>query len=381
MSLGIKRTSWGRFMADLKRGPLTVLVWLLAIGAATFLFIHRTRHYDCLGLARGMDECQLSSKTGGRIGSLLVDQYEEVQAGEIVATLDDSLLDARIETTRAAIKRFEGQLATTHTQPVQVANATPPDWEAKLADIDAREEKCRVELLNLRLASQADQSQEQQSELDLKKAHKLVKTQAIDRHEYEAAKLRQSQVGQRLAENAAQVAASEKKCHENEVEREEFVKLLPSLQAGIKNAASLHEAIGVQEAELKELQHKREEDVLRAPVSGRVTQVLCTAGQMVSPGESIVTIGGNQALQVVGYLPEADTTPLREKMPVRIARLNQPWDTAQATIHRLGTGVEQVPPRLWRDPKRPEFGRCFVVSAASPLGLMPGETVLIRLKN
>jgi hypothetical protein len=66
-------------------------------------------------------------------------------------------------------------------------------------------------------------------------------------------------------------------------------------------------------------------------------------------------------------------------MIVEVARASEPTLVAEATVVKVGPAVEELPLRLWFDPARPRFGRPFLVSVSSPLSLIPGEKLLIRL--
>ena len=103
------RASFGQIYQDLKRGPLTFAVWLLAIGAAGVLLQHRSRSLECIGLARAL-QYEISAPTDGRLATVSVDLLQEVEAGQVVARLDDGLLAGRVRTAAATINQLQANL-------------------------------------------------------------------------------------------------------------------------------------------------------------------------------------------------------------------------------------------------------------------------------
>lgn len=369
-----------RILADFKRGPATVIIWLLAIGATALLFDHRSRRFEYIGLARGIEH-RIASETGGRIESLLVNLCEDVQTGDVVVKLDDSLLNARIETARASVRQLEAQLETAQLNLATNANSLLTDWQSKLADFQTQEEKYRIDALNLKVAIESDRIEEQRLHLEMERMRKLLEAEAASQRDYDMTQLQHDQVAIRIAENTSLVAKIEKDMREAAMRREEFARRLPAEHPTDDMIAPIRAAIRKEELEMEELQIQRRRMVLRAAVNGRVSQVLCQPGQVVSPSEPILLITEKYVSQIIGYISENDTTPVRENMTVQLARADQPKTVAEASILRLGIGIEELPARLWRDPRRPEFGRSFVVSAPQPLALAPSEKIVIRLPS
>ena len=127
-----------QWIDDFKRGPLTVLVWGLAIAGVCVLLGHRARNCEYVGLARGL-EYKVSPSVGGTIESVLVNLYDEVRAGDVVARIDDSVLTAQVETARSAVKAAQAELEAGRSEiPAENAQLLA-DWQARLADFEARE--------------------------------------------------------------------------------------------------------------------------------------------------------------------------------------------------------------------------------------------------
>lgn len=362
---------------DFNRGPLTVLVWLLAVGGACSLLSHRASRFEYIGLARGV-EYTIASETGGRIEKLLVDLCDDVNAGDVVAILDDSLIAAEIETARGSVRALQAELDVAGAEiPAENAERVS-DWQSQLADFEAREERYRVDALNLRVEIESDRVEAQKLSLEAERTRKLRETNTVSQEDYDSIRLQHEQVTKRIAENVLLAERIDKNCEEARVRREEFAKRQPASQDEARQLAPLREAIRKEELELEELRVRREAMLLRAPAVGRVTRVLCQAGQGVRAGEPIMVIGERTATEVIGYIAEADATRVKEKMPVEIVRVENGQTICQASVTRIGESIEELPLRLWRHAQTPEYGRCFLVSAPLSLALAPGERIRIR---
>jgi hypothetical protein len=45
---------------------------------------------------------------------------------------------------------------------------------------------------------------------------------------------------------------------------------------------------------------------------------------------------------------------------------------------RVGPTVQELPQRLWRNPRVPDYGRAVVIAAAPSMQLTPGEIVNVK---
>ena len=54
--------------------------------------------------------------------------------------------------------------------------------------------------------------------------------------------------------------------------------------------------------------------------------------------------------------------------------------TAESVVVRVGTALELMPDRLWRQPGLPGYGRAVIIAGVPDLRLAPGERVDVRFK-
>jgi multidrug resistance efflux pump len=99
-----------------------VLVWLAALAGVIFLFYHRHERVQILGIAQGR-MYQVSAPVDGRLKIVAVELFEDVRKEQILATLDDSLLNAQIATIQAEVENLTLQLKSVQdTMLAEAAN-------------------------------------------------------------------------------------------------------------------------------------------------------------------------------------------------------------------------------------------------------------------
>src|SRR5262247_276371 len=92
-----------------RRQTLPLVVWGVAAVVVCGLLFVRSYRYSYVGVAQ-IQEYEVSSAVNGTIKSVHVRLYDDVKAGDVVATLDDSRVRAMIATAQARVKQLQGQL-------------------------------------------------------------------------------------------------------------------------------------------------------------------------------------------------------------------------------------------------------------------------------
>jgi multidrug resistance efflux pump len=366
-------------MEDFRRARLPLVVWLAAASMAAALLTGRARGREYIGLASAM-RYTVSSPVAGRVEAVLVRELDEVRKGQIVARLEDEMLQARIQTAVTTTKQLTAELEAEQARLTAGRGPLAEAYSSDLRRFRMDEQGRRLSVLSLRVEVENDQIEYERLRLDADRAAQLYERGILSEAERELARLAAKQVAARLESNKELLATTEAEVREATRRREDFERAHPSAAQVRPALAPLEEAIHVQEGILQELRAEQANLVLRAPVSGAVTQVLCRKGQAVGPAEPILVVSEDTPTEILAYLPESAAGRVHEQTIVEITRRADPSRVAESVVTRVGASFELKPLQLWRDPRVPEHGLPVAIAAVPALRLTPGEVVFVRTK-
>lgn len=322
---------------------------------------------------------ELSSAADGRLvtsGTVPLQLLEAVQEGQVIARLDDGLLQAElgvlrahIDVTRAEVTaaiasaRFERE-ADRRGQAITEQRLSVDIQSLRLDVLDRR-----AEVETLRIALERDREQED-------RLRDLVGRGAETPNALRLAELavRQRETALREQEQALTEARRELRAAER---RLAAIEAMPD--DGVEDLiAPIRARIAVHEAELDVLARRREHLEVRAPAFGHISAIYRRPGEYVAAGEPIVRIASGDREHVIAWIPEAyprrpepgDTARIRP-LPVH----DRTWPTQ---VIAVGPRVEPLPEHQRRDPTIPEWG--IPVRLALPDGLpaRAGERLDVR---
>jgi multidrug resistance efflux pump len=370
----------GQRRADFRRQKLPRIVWGVAALACLALLVDRGSRFEYVGLAQALDY-EISAGTTGLLQAVLVDPYDEVEAGDVVAKLDDAELNARLERSHAAIRQLNAELLAARAELLSAHGRERAQWTDDLRRFQTDEEERRLAALELRATIESGEIEEQRLGLDLERAEPLRKTGLIGTAEYDRVRLTHAEVRKRNEESRALLEQHEREYLAAQARRREFESGLPHFVEEDPMLRPLEAAIEVEARQLEEIQARRQALVLRTPVTGQVSQVLCRAGQNVVPGETVLTVTEPAVREIVTYLAESDDRLVRRQATVQVASLRDPGRVAESFVVRLGPGLELLPQRLWPNPALPTYGRAVVIAPIPALDVRPGELLSVRFTD
>lgn len=245
-------------------------------------------------------ETNLSFKIAGKVREVLVAVGDQVKAGDVLAQLDDTDLRNQILQAKTALAVAEANLRNT------TAGSRPENIAISQAQLQQAE-------TNLEL---------QQKELD--RMRELFAEELISKQQYDAAV-----AAYRSAEAQVKVAR----------ESLALTKTGPSEEMVRVAEAQVQQArVGLEIAE-----SQLENLVLKAPISGCITQVKINVGEMASPGVPVIGIADLSQVYAVGYVGQSLINRISPGEPVTVAvRMNGVKDTYAGTVEVLSRTVDQV---------------------------------------
>lgn len=285
----------------MKPGRFAVLL-LLILAIATGYYFWSTDRTKGLVLIGTVDANQVivSARTMGRIEKLLVDEGTSVNAGDPIAVLDSGQLTAEKQAAEATLASLRSRVAQSRSTLASTSGTTSSDVQNAQATV-----------LSLRAQLQVAEAALQVQRLNTTRTVSLAKDGVAseqDRDQAVAAlKQAQAQV-QSLQEqiNAAdaQLKAAQARTYQAKAARNDVA-------ASRAQAANAEAEIAVIEAQLGYTR-------VYAPVSGVVSVRAAREGEVVNPGQPIVTIVDFNDTWVRAAIPETynDRVAIGDTLPV-----------------------------------------------------------------
>lgn len=308
---------------------LIVVVAALFIGYTVYEYaVSRNAIPEGLIQANGRiegDAVTVASKTAGKIADIAVREGDAVQAGQLLARLDDAQLRARVDQAAAAVAMLESQLASARVAldllrkevplAVDSARAGVGRAQAALAKAEATERQERLDADRLRdMAAKGFASSQQNERAQL----------ALDAAATESTSAREALVQSR--KQLAQAELGEGRIRSKEAE---FL----ALQAQLRQAqAALAEA----ESMLADL-------TIRAPVAGVVVARVREPGEVVAVGAPLLDLVDLDQLYLKVYVAEAQIGKLRLGLPARVYTDAFPDHPVEATVRTISSRAEFTP--------------------------------------
>ncbi len=265
---------------------LIILSVIVVISGIYYYF--STSHSSDLVLIGTVDANQVvvSAKIAGRVEKLTVDEGTPVKAGDLIAELDTEELNAAAQAAQAQVAQTRANEALTMgTTTSDVTNAQAQAQAAHSALTEAVANLDRVKADNVRivaLANQgiASQQQKDQIEADMRAAQARVKS---------------AQDNAKAADAA--VAAAIARTHQQ--------------GAAKSNVAAM-------QAQAQEAETRLGSTRVVSPITGTVSVRVARQGEVVMPGEPIVTIVDYTDTWVRASIPEtyADKIAIGDMLPV-----------------------------------------------------------------
>ena len=365
---------------DFMRRTMPLIVWSVCALIVAVMLVGRARSYHYVGLARAM-EYEISSSTPATLEAVIVDLFDDVESGDVVAKLDDRPLLAAIRVSEAAIQQLSAQLDATRVKISSDSGQGVAGWTADLRRFQIDEEQRRLGMLSLRVDIESDRVELELRILEKNRAASLVEAGIISQGEYDIARLAQEQVQRRLEDNVILLAQLKKEFEDAQARREAFEGEHPQSFEDEPLLNPLRQAITVETLRLEEIELMRRSMLLRSPVVGQVSEILCQRGQAVRPGEPILLIAEQSVREIIAYLDEEAGSNIEPNQTVLVASGGEAGTVAESVVLRVSPSVQLLPERLWRSPRVPDYGRAVVIAASPAMNLTPGQAVDVKFEG
>jgi len=291
------------------------------------------------------DSSAVASKLSGRIIEVRVREGDTVNAGDVIALLDDEQIRAREDQARAAVSDAEARAEAARVQiAVLQEQLRQSELLTEQARTDAsgkvRQAESEVVAAEAELAKQ--EAAYRIADFDREAYTRLAATGAVsERRGREAASTADQQI--------AAVAAAKRR-----VESAQGALLVaraslsnPSIrvsQAGAnrkqiaqqqKEVASATAKMEQAKAQLVEAQANRKDLNITAPFSGTVTTRTAEPGEVIAAGTPIITLLDLSKVYLRGFVPEGQIGKVKLDQPARVYLDSHPDQPLEAYVSRV----------------------------------------------
>ncbi|ASC73501.1 ABC exporter membrane fusion protein, DevB family [Halomicronema hongdechloris C2206] len=246
-----------------------------------------TRTYT--GSVRALQASELGFERGGEVIALLVDEGDDVEAGDAIARLETNNLQAQRAEVEAQQQRAMAQLR-------ELENGPRPE---RIAAAAAAVQNIREELQLARLQQERRQS--------------LYAAGAIAREQLDEVTTRVDALEARLSEAQSTL---------NELENGTRVEQLQAQRARVRQL----------QARAQDLEITLAESTLRAPFSGRISRRLVDAGVVVGAGEPVVRLVEAAVPEVAIGVPATVAADLQPGSQQQVQVNGQPYSARIISI-------------------------------------------------
>lgn len=359
-----------------KRLPLTwhriirnwpVLAWLLAIAAAFWIYGRSARFGNITGTVDSVVEAVAPLDTA-RLISIDVELGQRVKAGQILARLDTTVLDAEIAESELSRVETEGSMARDMLQMVRQFEAAVKEAESLLAQTRMEQQGAQGEL---------DQLKKEYSRL-----LPLIEKRTVTEDAVAEIRPRMAALEEMIKSYPGLIAIAEERLQSAARDRDQLIEWI-----GAKEGEDIADAIARRMRErtdvLEESRafHERERNnyLLRAAKDGIVASIWGDPGEVIVAGMPVIRIVQEKSSQVVGYLPEVYASSMQVGQKAWVWRNSGgSRNRIPAEVTAVSPEVNDLPTRLSPFANQIVRGRRVVLKLLEENDLVPGESVQIR---
>lgn len=351
------------------------------------------------GQVHGVEESQLAPEVSGTVEKILVAEGEPVTAGQVVARLDTSRLQAQVNQAGERVRVAAAQLEVASRPPL------PSEFQEVRSEVEKAEKVARANLESARqklLEAQRGPREEQllraEAELnrlaaetkqrarDRQREEELYQKGAISKQAYEqsATLFEQAQAAERQA--AQQFLELKRGTREEELAQAREAALAAEAEfqaAGETGAARLQqledkprpEDVRLARAQLEEArsglkvaEQQLDQATVTAPYDGVVGRRLLRAGDPAGPSAPIFTFSSRPSLEIRVEIDESERSRVEPGMKASVKAAGYP-EPFQATVRDAAAEIDSLKGTL----------EVRLVPDTVPDWLLPGQTVDVNI--
>jgi HlyD family secretion protein len=299
------------------------------------------------------DDAAVSAKLAGRIREITVREGDHVQAGQVLAVLDDAQIRAREQQSEAMVRQAEARVRLSQHQvtvlgeqlrqsEIGVGQARA-DAEGRVNEAEGRLAAAEAQLAQA-VAAHAQAKWERDAYTRLVQKGYVAEQDAMQKQYTEEAQAAVVSANRRQVEAARGAVTTAKANLDNPAIRSAQVAAIQAqiLQAQADIAASQADAERARAA-LDEARANRADLQVIAPFTGTVATRTAEPGEVVTPGTPIVTMVNLGQVYLRAFVPGGDIGRVRIGQPARVYLDSAPSTPIDAQVIRIDPEASFTP--------------------------------------
>lgn len=359
------------------------------------------------------------AEAGGRVTQVLADEADEVSAGQVLVTLDDTLLQAEraqavaavaaaeanlaqlragarpeeLAAAEAAVRQAQAQLEGARRTAAQAwaAAANPQDIDVQIASAEAQVELAaqQVQLVQTQLEEARLMLDWMQAVPEERQDHNGIELQQYTIAALEA-QLRAAEANYAGAQRELELLQSQRRwpvqavAQANQSQAQIAVAQaqvdLAQAQLDLLQNGPLPQEIAAAQAQVELAQAgvdlidaRLAQLTLVAPIDGVVITRAIEVGETASPGVPLLTIANLEVLKLVVYVPETQLGRVQLNVPVQIRVDAYPNETFEGQVYFISRQAEFTPRNVQTEEERVSLVFAVEIRIPNPDGrLKPG---------
>ena len=310
-----------------RKGIIIVVLIVLAL-AAVGLYWRSTFTEDTDDAQVNGHLIQVSSRIGGQVAKVYVDENQVVKAGDLIAELDPRDYQVAVENAEAALASAQANAAAANVNvPLTTVNAgsnlhsADADVSGSRASVEQAEKQ--LEAAHARVAQ--SQANSTKAQADLERYKPLVAKDVISKQQFDAAVAAADAAKADLAASLASEQGAKdgvRVAHERESQAKAMLSYAQTgpQQVAVQSARAKQAIAQVQQAQAQLDQAKLNLSYTKivAPTAGIITRKSVEINQNVAPGQNLLTLVSLEGLWITANFKETQLKHMQAGQSVKI---------------------------------------------------------------
>jgi multidrug resistance efflux pump len=335
------------------RKRIAIIIGALAVAIALYYIVAALLPHPVVGSGTvEARDIHVGSKVGGRIAKVLAREGDRVEAGQVLITFEDKDLEAQLDQARARLEQAKAnyEKMAHGYQPEERAEARAAALSARASYDEMRNGFRHEEVAQARADMDRAHAEEQNAEINFKRAQELWSQGVVAKQFYDDADMR-------LRTAKAALASAEQHSHEfDSGQRRETVeaaeakyKQAQAVQMRIDRGYRAEDVAAAKadydhaQGELKAAEDRYRERQVVSPAAAYVEVLDVRPGDLIAPNTPIATLLERDQTYVRIYVPETRIGKVAVGQQADILLDAFPGQTFAGTVEQINQKAEFLP--------------------------------------